>query len=265
MHIPTYQVDAFTDRLFSGNPAMVCLLKEALSDALMQTIAAEHNLPVTVFLWEEQGQFQLRWFTPENELPLCGHGSLAAGHIIFTQFRPELNAITLQYRSGNVQLRRSGEAVEFDFPVKEVERCDMSELLVQGLGAVPSEVYRYRDERILAIFSDDDAIQQLTPDVNVLARLGYEGVIVSAPGHSVDFVSRVFYPRKLMSEDAVTGAAHCILVPFWSSRFNKTQLEARQLSRRGGALSCQMQGDHITLRAKAVTYMVGMVAIDGYK
>lgn len=259
MNIPVYHVDAFTDRLFSGNPAIVCLLKHELSDTLMQTIAAEQNLPVTVFLREEQDHFTIRWFTPEYELQLCGHGSLAAGHIIFTQLRLDLNTVTLRYPHGSAQLRRHGEAIELDFPVKEVEPGVPSDLLCQGLGVVPNEVYRYHNERCLVIFSDEEQIKRLTPNMEMLKRIDYQGIIVSAPGKTVDFVSRVFYPAKVMSEDAVTGSAHCMLVPYWSKRLNKTQLEARQLSLRGGSLSCELVDNKIILRGKAVTYMLGTV------
>lgn len=261
MNISVYHVDAFTDQLFSGNPAIVYHLKQDLPDEVMQTIAIEHNLPVTVFLCEKQDHFTVRWFAPEYEIPLCGHGSMAAGHIIFTQLRPDLNEVTLKYPTGVAQLRRHGDSIEFDFPVKEVEPCASSDLLVQGLGIEPTEVYRRQNERCLAIFSNEEQIKHLTPDMNILKHLDFLGIIVSAPGKSVDFVSRVFYPAKVMSEDAVTGSAHCILVPYWSKRLNKIQLEARQLSLRGGSLGCELAGDHIILRGKAVTYMSGIVTI----
>lgn len=256
-----YHIDAFTDHLFSGNPAMVYCLENKLSDDLMQLIAAEHHLPVTTFIWKDAGLFTIRWFTPQYELPLCGHGCLAAGYVILTQWYPDLNEVSFHYPTAQIQLRRDGEWIEYDFPIHLMVPRELSAALSEGLGCAPVEVYCGDNERCLAIFSDEEDILNLSPNMSSLKQLSYRSIIVSAPGKEVDFVSRVFYPGKTMSEDAATGSSHCILAPYWSRRLGKPTLKARQLSQRRGEFHVTCREDHIILRGRARLYMQGKVPI----
>src|SRR5688572_31978080 len=216
MNIPLYQVDAFTDRVFHGNPAAVCPLREWLPEAVLQAIAAENNLAETAFFTGAGGEYALRWFTPVAEVDLCGHATLASAFVIFQFLEPHLERLVFDSRSGPLAVARDGEALTMDFPVLAPEPINPPEALVAALGVEPVEVLASAD--YLVRLRSEAEVRALQPDIAALARLDRRGVIVTAPGEEHDFVSRFFAPRYGIPEDPVTGSAHCILAPYWAER-----------------------------------------------
>ena len=263
MRLPLFQIDAFAERVFQGNPAAVCPLEAWLPEALMQAIAAENNLSETAFCVPEGEGYGLRWFTPLKEIDLCGHATLATAHVLFEHLGFAGAEIVFSTRSGALRVTRAGDRLAMDFPAKAVEPCAAPVALIEGLGRAPLEVYGGRD--YLAVFADAAEVRALTPDPRRLAELDRHGVIVTAPGGAedgdVDFVSRFFVPKFGVDEDPVTGSAHCSLTPFWAARQGKATLEARQVSRRGGRLQCALAGERVILRGRAVTYMAATIEV----
>jgi predicted PhzF superfamily epimerase YddE/YHI9 len=259
MSIPYYQVDAFTDRLFSGNPAGVCPLERWLPDEVMQSIAAENHLAETAFFVSLEDGFGLRWFTPVMEVDLCGHATLAAAHVLLRHLGHAGNRVRFETRSGVLTVTREGELLTLDFPARPAGACDTPPELGAGLGADPAAVAKARD--YLAVFETEQAVRDLLPDMAVLSRLDCLGVIATAPGRDCDFVSRFFAPRAGVPEDPVTGSAHCTLIPYWAERLGRTDLHARQISRRGGELWCRHRGDRVDIGGRAVTYSTGMLHV----
>ncbi len=261
MRIPLYQVDAFADRPFTGNPAAVCPLDAWLPDSLMQSIAAENNLSETAFFVPEGDGYGLRWFTPATEVDLCGHATLASAHVIFRFLAPERDEILFQTRqAGVLRVTRDGDLLALDFPSRPAEPCPMPEGLAAALGRVPASVLAARD--YLCVYDSADEIAALTPDFAALARLDRFAVIATAPGNDgSDFVSRFFAPARGVDEDPVTGSAHCTLIPYWAARLGKTRLDARQVSRRGGRLTCALKGDRVSIGGHAVLYLIGTIEI----
>jgi PhzF family phenazine biosynthesis protein len=260
MQITIYHVDAFTDKLFCGNPAAVCILSKWLPDHELYAIAKENNLPVTAFLVRDSDKFNIRWVTPEYELDICGHGSLSAGFVIFNYLEPTWQKADLQSRIELLQVLRADDLITLNFPAKNIETFS-SPLLEQGLGGVPKEIYQHENERCLAIYSTEEEVKQLKPNMQILKKLEHRGITVTAPGKNVDFVSRTFYPQKTISEDPATGASHCLLAPYWSKRLKKIDLHALQISERGGEIFCQYRGDRVLISGKAVLYMQGIITI----
>ena len=263
MRLPLFQIDAFAERVFQGNPAAVCPLDAWLPEALMQAIAAENNLSETAFCVPEGDGYGLRWFTPLKEIDLCGHATLATAHVLFEHLGFAGAEIVFSTRSGALRVTRAGDRLAMDFPAKAIEPCAAPAALIEGLGRMPLEVYGGRD--YLAVFADAAEVRALTPDPRRLAELDRHGVIVTAPGGAedgdVDFVSRFFVPKFGVDEDPVTGSAHCSLTPFWAARLGKATLEARQVSRRGGRLQCTLAGERVILRGRAVTYMAATIEV----
>jgi PhzF family phenazine biosynthesis protein len=263
MRLPLFQIDAFAERVFQGNPAAVCPLEAWLPEALMQAIAAENNLSETAFCVPEGEGYGLRWFTPLKEIDLCGHATLATAHVLFEHLGFAGAEIVFSTRSGALRVTRAGDRLAMDFPAKAVEPCAAPAALIEGLGRMPLEVYGGRD--YLAVFADAAEVRALTPDPRRLAELDRHGVIVTAPGGAedgdVDFVSRFFVPKFGVDEDPVTGSAHCSLTPFWAARLGKATLEARQVSPRGGRLQCTLAGERVILRGRAVTYMTATIEV----
>jgi PhzF family phenazine biosynthesis protein len=255
---PIYHVDAFTDTLFSGNPAAVCILPIWLPDEMLHCIAKENNCPVTAFLVRHDAIFSIRWITPEYELDLCGHGSLAAAFIIFNYLEPTWQDVSLQSPLHLLKISRNKDLITLNFPAKIIEPCSLP-LLNQGLNLQVQESYQYNQERYIAVFNTETEIKALPPDFKILQALEHRGITVTAPGDTVDFVSRTFYPQKMIPEDAVTGAAHCFLVPYWAERLKKNTLQAKQVSARGGDLLCEYVKDRVLLSAKAVLYSQGII------
>ncbi len=259
MRLPIYQVDAFTDSLFGGNPAAVCPLEAWLPDAAMQAIAAENNLSETAFFVRDGGDYALRWFTPTVEVDLCGHATLAAGHVVFHYLEPQRETVSFHtLKAGTLIVTRRADMLVMDFPARPASPAPPPPGLFAALGGAPREVLRARDH--LIVYDTAAEIVALNPDLAALAKVDCWAAIVTAPGESgVDFVSRFFAPAQGVPEDPVTGSAHCTLVPYWAKRLGKMQLEARQLSRRGGALYCALQGDRVNIGGRAVVYLDGQI------
>jgi PhzF family phenazine biosynthesis protein len=242
----------------------VCLLGKALPDAVMQSIAAENNLPETAFVLRGREHLELRWFTPAVEVDLCGHATLAAAHVLFAHTRAPSGAsvarIEFQSKSGPLAVERDGELLVLDFPSRPAAACEAPEALVRGLGSAPLEVLGSRD--YLCVYAREEDVASLRPDMSLLAGLDRFGVIATAPGSgAVDFVSRFFAPGEGIPEDPVTGSAHCTLIPYWAKRLGKTKLSARQVSARGGELACELAGDRVRIGGRAVTYLRGEIEI----
>ncbi len=259
MHIPIYQVDAFTDRIFRGNPAAVCPLVAWPDEAVLQGIASENNLAETAFFLGSGGSYELRWFTPQCEVDLCGHATLASAHVLFEHREPHLNEAVFSTLSGLLQVTRQGEFLCLDFPSRPPSPVEAPPELTQALGRTPMAVFKSRD--YLALYASPADILALKPDMQLLAGLDCLGTIVSAPGEVVDFVSRFFAPGVGIPEDPVTGSAHCTLVPYWARRLGKSTLRARQLSARGGELLCELKGERVKIAGRAVTYLEGVIHV----
>lgn len=252
-YFPLYHVNTFTGQNFLGNPAAVCILSEWLADAELHAIAKENNLPVTVFLLRDGDGFNIRWITPEYELDICGHGLLAAGYIIFNYLEPTWQKVDLLSRIELLEIFRTDDLITLNFPIKNIKPVSLP-LLSEGLGLIPNEIYQHKNERCLAVYSTEKEVKQLKPNMQILKELPHRGITVTARGEKVDFVSRTFYSQKIISEDAVTGASHCLLAPYWSKKLNKINLHALQVSERGGEIFCQAQGERVLISGKAVLY-----------
>ena len=266
MRIPIYQVDAFTDRPFGGNPAAVCPLTDWLDDTVLQDIAAENNLSETAFIVPEGEGWRLRWFTPALEVDLCGHATLATAHVLFSELAPEREDLRFETRSGTLRVRRSEAGLTMDFPALPPEPAVEDAALIEVLGATPQALHPIRavhgSRYVMAVFAREADVAALDPDTR---RMGTElscNTIATAPGETVDFVSRFFAPASGIDEDPVTGSAHCTLTPYWAGRLGRTTLTARQISRRGGDLTCELQGDRVLLSGRCVTFLKGDIALD---
>jgi len=259
MRIPLYQVDAFADRVFAGNPAAVCLLDSWPEDALLQSIAAENNLAETAFFIPSEDTPRLRWFTPVTEVDLCGHATLAAAFVLFEHLQPGREAVSFTSRSGPLSVTRTGELLSLDFPALPLSEPLPVKLLTAALRAQPTELRGGMD--LLAVFGSEAEVRALRPDMERLKALDCRGVIATAPGDEVDFVSRFFAPAVGIPEDPVTGSAHCALTPYWAARLGKSELRARQISPRGGQLVCELKDDRVTISGRAVLYLEGTIYI----
>jgi PhzF family phenazine biosynthesis protein len=259
MKIPIYQIDAFTSRIFSGNPAAVCPLKRWLEDSLLQAIAQENNLSETAFFVPEKNGYHIRWFTPVAEVDLCGHATLAAAFVIFNHLEPSSAKVRFNSRSGDLTVVEEEGLLSMDFPSQPPVRCEAPKALIDGLGREPVEVLRSED--YVAVFSGEDEIRELQPDMGMLRKLDLRGVMVTAKGSNVDFVSRFFAPKFGVDEDPVTGSAHCALTPYWAGRLNKKNLHAHQVSQRGGELFCKDCGDRVSISGRAAMFMEGSITI----
>ncbi len=255
MRITYFQVNAFTSDPFGGNPAGVCALESWLPDTQLQKIAADNNCSETAFFIREREHFHLRWMTPATEVDLCGHATLATAHVLFSELGEAGPQLSFRTRSGILKAGRRGDGIELDFPSRPPTRCSVSEQLTTALGKPPAEVYKSRD--YLAVFCSEADVRELEPDLKLVSQLDSLGLIVTARGADCDFVSRFFAPQAGVPEDPVTGSAHCTLIPFWSERLGKTELFARQISRRGGELFCRQLGERVGIAGRAVTYCRG--------
>ncbi len=262
MRTPFFQLDAFTTRRFAGNPAAVLVLREFPSDAMMQTIAAENNLAETAFLVPQGGDYQLRWFTPTVEVPLCGHATLASAAVVMERLEPGRTRVVFHTASGELTVVRRESGYAMDFPLRPSERISPPPALAVALRATPTDVYA-NAFNYLAILESADVVRELTPDIAAVARLDRGGVIVTAAGDGpYDFVSRYFAPAKGIPEDPVTGGAHCMLAPYWGARLGKTELRAWQASRRGGEIVCRLgSSGRVELEGQCVFYLEGEVEI----
>lgn len=268
MRARIYQVDAFTARRFAGNPAAVCTLEAWPADDVLQDVAAENNLSETAFLVPAGDEYELRWFTPEAEVELCGHATLASAHVLLRITEATRESVRFRTASGTLEVRRDGELLTMDFPAVPARPLEPPPGLAEGLGAAPAEVLAADDW--LAVFGTETEVAGLDPDMRVLRRLERRGVIATAPstgggGASTfgppDFVSRFFAPKLGVPEDPVTGSAHCTLAPYWSDRLAKDVTVGRQISRRGGEVRCELRGDRVALSGRAVLYLEGRIRI----
>lgn len=262
MRLPLYQIDAFvTEKPFSGNPAAVCPLESWLPDAVMQAIAAENNLSETAFFVPEGDEYHLRWFTPTVEVDLCGHATLAAAYVIFRFLAPLLPRVHFRTgKAGTLSVSRKDDLLALDFPAHPPMPCAVPAELSAALGRAPASVLAAR--YYLAVYDEAEEVAALAPDFRALARLDRPALIVTAPGtQGADFVSRVFAPAFGIDEDPATGAAHCTLVPYWAARLGKSRLLARQLSRRGGMLHCELLGERVSIAGRARLYLEGTIEV----
>jgi PhzF family phenazine biosynthesis protein len=256
-----YVVDAFTDKLFSGNPAAVCLIDKWLPDDLMQQIAFENNLAETTFLVRNEDGFHIRWFTPAIEVDLCGHATLASAHVLFNHEGLNGEKIIFDSKSGKLAVTK-GEYLTLDFPADSYKKeLTIPKELAESFGAIPVEVYKGKTD-FMAVFHSQREIKALKPDFRLLSKIDARGIIVTAPGDDVDFVSRFFAPQSGIDEDPVTGSAHTTLTPYWAQRLNKNKLSCLQLSARGGKLFCELRGDRVKISGKAVTYSIADLLVN---
>ena len=261
MRTPIYQVDAFTTRRFAGNPAAVMPLQSFPADAVMQTIAMENNLSETAFLVKEGEDYRLRWFTPELEVPLCGHGTLASAAVVLERLEPKRAQVVFHTKSGALTVKRTGSGYVMDFPARPSEQCPAPQGLTDALGAEVKEVW-VNSFNYMAVLDNAATVRALEPDAAAVARIDRPGIIVTAAGdEGYDFVSRYFAPQKGIIEDPVTGAAHCMLTPYWAKRLSKTSFRAFQASPRGGEVLCRLKGERVGLEGNCVFYMEGAAEI----
>jgi PhzF family phenazine biosynthesis protein len=257
--VPIFQVDAFTCGPFTGNPAAVCVLKQWLSDNLMQKIAMENNLPETAFIVPQNNDYLIRWFTPVTEVDLCGHATLASSYVVMNILQPERHEVIFHTgKMGDLIVRKKRNMLELDFPTDTLKKCDLPDLILESLNTEPLECFMGRSDYLL-LFRSEAEITGLKPDFRKLAMADGRGIIVTAQGSDVDFVSRFFAPQAGIDEDPVTGSAHTTLTPFWSARLAKTTMKARQLSARRGYLECALNGDRTLIAGQADLFLKGEV------
>ena len=259
MELKIYQLDAFSDRLFSGNPAAVCPLNTWLPDALMQQIALENNLAETAFFAKEENGLRIRWFTPQKEVSLCGHATLAAAWVYFHHIDPTADSVCFNSLSGPLGVSRDDDQLTLDFPVADYQAAEAPQALINAIGVSPLGCYAAEDWMVL--LESEEVIRDLQPDMCLLQRLERRGVIVTAEGSDCDFVSRFFAPKYGIDEDPVTGSAHTLLTPFWAEHLNRTTLHARQLSARGGELRCELKRDRVLISGQVTPYMQGVITL----
>lgn len=255
-----YQVDAFNNQIFKGNPAAVIPLKEWISDNLMQSIAEENNLSETVFFVEKEHLFEIRWFTPNSEIDLCGHATLAAAHIIFTELNYSKKNIEFSSKSGVLKVEKNNDWYTLNFPSEEVKEIETSNTLKEALNVPIKKTYK-GNKKLLIELENEIIVESLTPNFNLLSQLKSNIIIVTSKGNKVNFVSRVFAPKLGINEDPVTGSAHTTLIPFWAKKLNKIELEAVQISKRSGYLKCTYLNNRVEMSGQAITYLKGQLTI----
>jgi len=255
-----FQADAFASRLFKGNPAAVVPLQEWLSDELMQQIAMENNLSETAFFIPEGNNFHIRWFTPKAEVKLCGHATLATAHVLFNELNLPGDMLEFNSLSGILTVKKIGDKLQLDFPADFAQEVAPIETFTEAFGTKPLKTLKGRTDYLL-LFDSEETIRNFQPNIQLLLSTNARGIMVTAKGNDVDFVSRFFAPAVGVNEDPVTGSAHTTLIPFWANRLGKTELKALQLSARGGQLWCTLLGDRVFIAGKAVTFLRGEIEI----
>jgi PhzF family phenazine biosynthesis protein len=262
MELKIYQVDAFADKVFSGNPAAVCPLRDWLPVETMQNIAMENALPETAFYVNEADGLRIRWFTPTVEVDLCGHATLATAYVLFNHENFVGDKIVFNSRSGPLTVTKSKDTLTLNFPVDKLMEVSPIPDLEIGLGLKPLKTLKGKTDYML-VFENEDQIRNMHPDFKTIAKVKARGIIVTARGNQVDFVSRFFGPQSGGDEDPVTGSAHTSLTPYWAEILNKTELTAWQLSQRLGKLKCKLLGDRVEISGQAKLYLIGKIFIDG--
>ncbi|MAM69766.1 MAG: isomerase [Gammaproteobacteria bacterium] len=259
MKLTLYQIDAFTDRVFSGNPAAVIPLDKWLDDKLMQSIAAENNLSETVFFVAEKDGFRIRWFTPTVEVNLCGHATLASAFVLFNELDYPDEEIIFYSKSDELRVSKDKDLLMLDFPVQKPEPCPLPEVLLEAIGVEPLACLRNID--FVLVYEREQTIGRIAPRHELIRESGARGVIVTAPGTEHDFVARFFASGTGIDEDPVTGSAYTELVPYWAERTGQRNFRARQMSKRGGELQLELRGDRVMIAGQAVKYLLGMIEV----
>ena len=264
MQIPVFQVDAFTGAVFRGNPAVVCLLEQWLPDGIMQNIALENSVPETAFIKPFKDGYEIRWFTPDIEMDLCGHATLASAHVIVRHLKPGIEIVKFYSHSGDLEVQVQDDMLILDFPSRKPVPAICPRVILTAFEFEPVEVLKSRD--FVLVFESEDIIRDMEPDQTILNKINLDpgGICVTARGTEFDFVSRFFTPGAHIFEDPVTGSAHCSLIPYWSERLGKVSLRAKQLSDRGGELICRDKGDRVLISGRAVTYLEGKITLSEY-
>ncbi|MAF98446.1 MAG: isomerase [Micavibrio sp.] len=260
--LPIYQIDAFTSEVFKGNPAAVVPLEAWLEDNVLQKIAMENNLSETAYFVKNNDVFEIRWFTPKNEVDLCGHATLASAYVIFEEMGYDKQEIVFSSRSGKLIVKNEGKGFELDFPVWSYQETPLQDNISKALGASPKALFKAYDW--VALYDDDQIVSNLQPDFSTLGKITeMRGILATAlsKNDKYDFISRAFFPAIGVDEDPVTGSAHCILTPFWAQRLNKTELSAYQASARGGELKCRIVDDRVFISGQACLYLKGQIYI----
>ena len=262
MKLKIYQVDAFTDKIFSGNPAAVCPLESWLPDSVMQNIALENNLAETAFYVKQGNEYLIRWFTPTVEVDLCGHATLATAHVLYHHEQCAGNEIVFRSpRSGVLKVYRNENLLTLDFPTDTLNKIQWFNEMNAGFNLIPLEGYKGKTDYLL-VFENEDQIKNIQPNYPIIATWKVRGVIITAKGKQVDFVSRFFAPQSGVNEDPVTGSAHTTLTPYWAEKLGKTEMSAMQLSSRKGYLTCKYMGDRVHISGQAKTYLIGEIEVD---
>lgn len=261
MKLPIFQVDAFTGKVFGGNPAAVCPLEQWLPDEVMQRIAAENSVAETAFFIRVDQGFEIRWFTPEIEMDLCGHATLATAHVITRHLNFSLPSIQLRSKSGELTVSVDDELITLNFPSRKPEPSKAPQAILDAIQHKPVEILKSRD--YVLVFEDEEIIRHLEPNQHILDQINLDpgGIVVTARGEEVDFVSRFFTPQASIFEDSVTGSAHCSLIPYWSEKLGKDSMVALQVSSRGGKLLCKNLGERVLISGEAVTYLEGHIIV----
>ena len=254
-----YVVDAFTEKVFGGNPAAICVMDAWLEDDLMMNITIENNLSETAFAVKEGDKYKLRWFTPGGEIDLCGHATLACAYVVMNYVEPDLKTVTFSTMSGDLIVNKKGDLYEMDFPAYDLKPVEITDAMVDAIGAKPVEAYMGRD--LLCVFDDEKTVKELKPDMDKVKTIDGLLLHVTTAGKDVDCLSRTFAPKLNVIEDPVCGSGHCHIVPYWMNKLNKDSLVAYQASRRGGTLYCSMDGDRVKLSGKAALYSVADINI----
>lgn len=260
MKLSIYQVDAFAENVFSGNPAAVVPLQEWLPTQTMQNIALENNLSETAFFVPVENGFHIRWFTPVTEVTLCGHATLATAHVLFKHLITKEKEIRFQSRTGELTVKKENELIVLNFPASEINETGFPIDIEKAFGIKPQQCYKGRED-LMFVFESQEEIQNLKPDFLFLKTLEMRGIISTAPSEEFDFVSRFFAPREGINEDPVTGSAHTMLIPYWSDRLDKKEMVAKQISKRGGVLYCKHLGERVEIGGNAVTYLIGEIIL----
>lgn len=259
MKLPIYQIDAFANQPFEGNPAAVCPLQEWLPDSVMQSIAEENNLSETAFFVRTQHDFHIRWFTPKAEVDLCGHATLAAAYVLFDILQYQEDEILFDSKSGVLTVRKQDDLIVMDFPCQEPVPCDVPKAIQQAFDSQPIACLKAED--YIVVFDSEAAVASAQPDLQQLNTLDLRGVIITAQSDRYDFVSRFFAPKFGLNEDPVTGSAHTQLVPYWSRVLGTQKHHAKQISQRGGELFCELAGNRVLIGGHAVSYLTGNIEI----
>jgi PhzF family phenazine biosynthesis protein len=260
MKLSLYQIDAFANKVFEGNPAAVIPLEDWLPAKTMQLIASENNLSETAFFCPSDNNYEIRWFTPNGEIELCGHATLASAYVLFNILNYKTEQIEFNSLSGSLTVKKVNDLFRLDFPSQNPIKCKMPRLLIEGLGRKSNNCYKNED--YLVVFETEDEIANINPDFNKLKMLDSRGVIITAPGLNYDFVSRAFFPKYGVLEDPVTGSAHTKLIPYWAKKFGKSKLIAKQVSKRGGELFCENDKNRVYISGHAKLYMKGEIEIN---